>query len=130
VSDDALSTHADIPTIDWSRLDELRLMEEDGMVGIATKLVKSYVENSRRRLIELQAFVSAGDAEGARRIAHSIKSTSANVGATALSALGRALEHAAELPKWQPDQADVDRIAQEYGRVEAVLAGRFDIAMD
>lgn len=113
------------PAIDWARLDELRRMEAEGMPGLAARLVRTYLENSARLLRELQVAMDAGDADGVRRAAHSIKSTSANIGANPLSQLGRALEQAAQRSDWQPDQAEVEQIVSEHGRAQAGLAERF-----
>ncbi len=124
----ATPTAGNGPAIDWSLLNELRAMEAEGMPGLAARLVSSYVENSARRLTDLQTAMSAADSDRVRRIAHSIKSTSANVGANPLAELGRALEHAAQQPHWQPKQADVDRITTEYQRVLRALSERFTIA--
>lgn len=114
-----------VAAIDWARLDELRRMEAEGMPGLAARLVRTYFENSRRLLAELQVAMDAGDADGVRRAAHSIKSTSANVGANALSQIARVLEHGAQEADWQPAQNDVNEIISEHGRVIAVLGERY-----
>lgn len=120
-----MSMRPEVPAIDWSRLNELQRMEAEGMPGLAVRLVRTYLENSRRLLVELQAAMDAGDAEGVRRAAHSVKSTSANVGANILSQIGRALEMAAQTPEWRADQDDVNRIVEEHGRVVQALTERF-----
>jgi HPt (histidine-containing phosphotransfer) domain-containing protein len=119
----------DTPAIDWSRLEELRRMELDGMPGLAARLVGSYVENSTQRVADLQAATIAGDVDRVRRLAHSIKSTSSNVGANQLSQLGRALEHDAQAADFKPSQDDVDRISAEYRRVLVALSQRFDVVV-
>ena len=111
--------------VDWSRLDELLEMETAGMPGLTARLVCTFVQNSQRLLSELQAATDAGDADGVRRAAHSIKSTSANVGGTPLAQVARTLEHAAEKTVWQPAQADVDRIVAEHQRLLQALSERF-----
>ncbi len=120
-----MSTQPKVPAVDWTRLDELRRMEAEGLPGLATRLVRTYLENSRRLLVELQAAMDAGDAEGVRRAAHSVKSTAANIGANVLSQIGRALEIAAQEPQWHADQEDVNRIVGEHGRLVDALTERF-----
>jgi two-component system, sensor histidine kinase and response regulator len=120
-----MSTQPKVPAVDWSRLNELRRMEAEGMPGLATRLVRTYLENSRRLLVELQAAMDAGDADGVRRAAHSVKSTAANIGANVLSQIGRTLEMAAQEPQWRADQEDVNRIVEEHGRVVDALTERF-----
>ncbi len=111
--------------VDWSRLDELLEMETAGMPGLTARLVCTFVQNSQRLLGELQAAMDAGDADGVRRAAHSIKSTSANVGGTPLAQVARTLEHAAQKSAWLPEQADVDRIVAEHQRLLQALSERF-----
>lgn len=111
--------------VDWSRLDELLEMETAGMPGLTARLVRTFVQNSQRLISELQAAINAGDADGVRRAAHSIKSTSANVGGTPLAQVARTLEHAAQESTWQPAQADVDRIVAERQRLLQALSERF-----
>ncbi len=113
------------PAIDWGRLDEMRRMEAEGMPGLAARLVHMYLENSQRLLGELQTAMDGADAEAVRRAAHSIKSTSANVGANTLAQLARTLEHAAQTAEWKSDQAVVDQIVAEHGRARLGLAERF-----
>jgi two-component system, sensor histidine kinase and response regulator len=120
-----MSTQPKVPAVDWARLNELRRMEAEGMPGLAARLVRTYLENSRRLLVELQAAMDAGDADGVRRAAHSVKSTAANIGANVLSQIGRALEMAAQEPQWRADQEDVNRIVEEHGRVVDALTERF-----
>ncbi len=115
------------PAIDWGRLDEMRQMEDQGMPGLAARLVRMYLDNSKRLLGELQAAMDSADAESVRRAAHSIKSTSANIGANILSQLARTLEHAAQTAEWKADQAVVDQIVAEHGRARLGLAERFAV---
>lgn len=123
-----MSQHPDAGSaIDWARLDEMRRMEEQGMPGLAVRLVRMYLENSQRLLGELQTAMDGADAEAVRRAAHSIKSTSANVGANILSQLARTLEHAAQTAEWKADQAVVDQIVAEHGRARLGLAERFAV---
>ncbi len=111
--------------MDWSRLEEFQRMEAEGMPGLAARLVRSYLGNSARVLGELQVAMNNADIEGVCRAAHSIKSTSANVGANTLSQLARMLEHATKAAAWLPAQADVDRIVAAHQAVVAALIERY-----
>jgi HPt (histidine-containing phosphotransfer) domain-containing protein len=124
---DAADLPAGEPAINWSRLDEMRRMEAEGMPGLAARLVRVYLENSQRLLGELQAAMASADAEAVRRAAHSIKSTSANIGANRLSQLARSLEHAAQTAEWRADQAVVDQIMAEHQAARLCLAERFAV---
>lgn len=124
---DAENAQAGEPAINWSRLDEMRRMEAEGMPGLAARLVRVYLENSQRLLGELQAAMTSADADAVRRAAHSIKSTSANIGANRLSQLARTLEHAAQTIEWRANQVDVDQIVAEHQAARLGLAQRFPI---
>ena len=114
--------------VDWSRLNELLDMETAGMPGLTARLVRTYVDNSRRLLGELQTAIDAASADAVRRAAHSVKSTAANVGGTPLAHIARTLEHAAQKSSWRPAQADVDRVVAEHQRLLLALSERFSIS--
>jgi len=60
-------------------------------------LMQRYIEDSRRILEQLTESLACDDAEVTRRHIHSLKSTSANVGATQLATLSAELEEYARL---------------------------------
>jgi HPt (histidine-containing phosphotransfer) domain-containing protein len=85
------------------------------------ELVETYVTDSPRLFAELRAAIFAGDAEVARRAAHSLKSTSASMGALPLSRLCREIELAAADGALAGLEASVEPAGAEYARVEAEL---------
>jgi two-component system sensor histidine kinase/response regulator len=56
------------------------------------KVIAAYVGDTPRQLHALRQALGEGDAESVRRVAHGLKSASANIGATHLSGLCRELE--------------------------------------
>jgi len=73
-----------------------RLVEmTGGELDFVDELVDTYLEDGAAQLAALRAAAAAGDIEGLLRPAHSLKSSSLNVGALGLSELGRQLEEAA-----------------------------------
>jgi HPt (histidine-containing phosphotransfer) domain-containing protein len=84
----------------------------------AKELVGTFLEEAPVMLSELRTALAAGDAEGFRRAAHSLKSNSQTFGATALGAMARALE----LGSLPPDGAALDALSEEYARAAAALA--------
>ncbi|WP_374681775.1 response regulator [Accumulibacter sp.] len=73
-------------------LDTLRLLPGPNGVLLVQKVIGAYLADTPPRFAQLQAAVDAGDAEALRQIAHSLKSSSATVGAEHLAELCKALE--------------------------------------
>ena len=58
------------------------------------RIVALFVDDSARLLAEFAGALDGGDTDSARRSAHTLKSTAANVGGTALAQAAAAAEHA------------------------------------
>jgi signal transduction histidine kinase/CheY-like chemotaxis protein/HPt (histidine-containing phosphotransfer) domain-containing protein len=67
----------------------------DTMGGEFGDLVRVYLEDAPERVRELESAAGTADAAAQIAPAHTLKSSSANIGATALSELARDIEHAA-----------------------------------
>ena len=67
----------------------------DTMGGEFGDLVRIYLEDAPERVRELESAAGTADAAAQIAPAHTLKSSSANIGATALSELARGIEHAA-----------------------------------
>ena len=77
--------------IDPAAFAHLREITGDDLVFL-DELIDTYLEDGKTQLEAMAAAGSADDAEAMIRPAHSLKSSSANVGATGLTELCRALE--------------------------------------
>ncbi len=80
--------------IDEHVLEELRASVE-GDIGFVRDLVEAYAADSAEQVSGIEAALAAGDAEALVRPAHTLKSSSATLGAMELSATARTLEVAA-----------------------------------
>ena len=80
---DAINCHA---------LDSIRALSEDRGPSIVRKVVAAYVDDTPQHLQTLRRAISGGDSERLRSAAHSLKSSSANVGAEALAQLCKRME--------------------------------------
>jgi CheY-like chemotaxis protein len=108
------------PAIDADTLDRLRdAVGGDQAVG---ELTKTFLDDTRRLLAELQRDLEAGRDDDVRRHAHTLKSTAASFGAEALAGLSRRLENLAGAES--PDRLAglVDDIEAEFGRVASALS--------
>ena len=99
-----------------------RLLEiTGGDQGFVDELIDTFLEDATTQIDALRSAAASGGAEAIVRPAHSLKSNAANVGATALGELARALEadgRAGDVP----DAAErVANLEAEFGRVRDVL---------
>lgn len=78
--------------IDWQVLSGLKNLQIDGEPSIIGKVVTAYLEGSETLLSELSEAVTRGDVETLKNTSHSLKSSSANVGAMELSKFCKQLE--------------------------------------
>jgi HPt (histidine-containing phosphotransfer) domain-containing protein len=81
----------DAPVLDESVLVEL-LASVEGDRDFVVDLIEAYLADGVAHLGSVRQAVAAGDAEALVRPAHTLKSSSATVGATALSSTARELE--------------------------------------
>ena len=102
-------------TIERAAFEELQATAGE---DFAKELVGTFLEEAPVMLDELRAALAAGDAEGFRRAAHSLKSNSQTFGAQTLAAMARTLE----LGGLPANSAALDALAQEYERAAAALA--------
>ena len=103
-----------------------RLLEiTGGDQGFVDELVDTFVEDATAQIASLRLAADAGSVDAIVRPAHSLKSNAANVGATVLEELSRALEIDAR-GGVVPDMAErVAGVDAEFASVrEALLAGR------
>ena len=84
-------------------------------------LIRVFLEDTPRTLERLQAAAAAEDISTLIASAHSLKSTSANLGALDMSELARQIEHGGRAGTLQQPQILVARLVAEFLRVESAL---------
>jgi HPt (histidine-containing phosphotransfer) domain-containing protein len=82
--------------LDQRMLDQFRLLERSGRPGMLAQMIGMFVRNSADQIAAIAAASDAGDVEKLRVTSHTLKSTAASFGATALSEACRNIEHAAK----------------------------------
>ena len=73
------------PTLDLSAIDELRDLVDEDTPDFLTDLLESFLGDAQQYLASLATSLRAGDPVGAMAAAHTLKSSSANLGASQLS---------------------------------------------
>jgi HPt (histidine-containing phosphotransfer) domain-containing protein len=92
-----------------------------GDADFLAEMLETYFDDSPRQLAAVEAALAAGDADGLRRAAHSLKSNSATFGALTFSAQAREIEVLAKEGVLQGAEQKAAALAAEYPRVEQSL---------
>lgn len=104
---------------DPSKLDDLRALERPGSEGFFVRILTAYLADAKRRVKEIEDGLEAGDLPAAGMAAHTLKGSSAYVGAVHLAELLKALEEACQSGR-TPDNG-VDEIEAELASVAELL---------
>ena len=98
-----------------------RALQDSVGADFVKELVDTFLEDAPNMLSDLQRAVAASDADRFRRAAHSLKSNSHTFGAMALGAMARQLEVDGLERSLRHGADPLDRLVQEYARVEESL---------
>jgi HPt (histidine-containing phosphotransfer) domain-containing protein len=109
--------------LDEDVLDELRT-SVDGDRSFVVELIEAYVADGATHVAEVEAAVADGDAGSLVRPAHTLKSSSATVGAQRLAALARDLELAGRSGSLDASIAErVPQLRDAWEEATAALRG-------
>ncbi|HET6599813.1 MAG TPA: ATP-binding protein [Burkholderiaceae bacterium] len=103
--------------IDRAVLDELRSM----LGGEVDHLIDVFLEDAPRQIAALESAASGPDYNALRDAAHSLKSSSANLGAMSLSAAAKRVETGARQQSLERPAVAVALVANEFQRARQVL---------
>jgi HPt (histidine-containing phosphotransfer) domain-containing protein len=110
--------------LDAGALAKLQALDPQGQAGLVARVIGTYVTSLQRLVAQFAVARAAGDATALRHVAHTLKSSSASVGALALSGLCAAVEQ--QVRDGAPADAlapQLDALAAEAARVLAALGG-------
>lgn len=114
--------------IDRAVLEGIRMLEGRGGQGLVEKVVALYLSDSRKQVERMRASAETGDPGSMKRAAHTLKSSSANVGAMAVSVICQEIE--AETAEGRPPAAGspmLEKLENEYRsacrELQAILGG-------
>ncbi|MFZ5594947.1 MAG: response regulator [Pseudomonadota bacterium] len=105
------------PTVDHATLDTLR----DLMGAGFPDLIKVFLAAVPQRLAAMREMAQSGESQALLREAHTLKGSSANLGAVALSNLCKGLEESCRDGMPADALFRLEKIVEEYGHVESVL---------
>jgi CheY-like chemotaxis protein len=107
--------------LDASVLAALQGAEQRSQAGLLARLITLYLRDTPAQLVALREAVAQGDAGRVEELAHGLKGSSAQLGATRIASVCAALQEAAgahDLSKAAPQVAD---LTSEFVRVRAAL---------
>jgi HPt (histidine-containing phosphotransfer) domain-containing protein len=110
--------------LDAQALARLQALDPGGHAGLVQRVLATYTASLHRLLEQLAAARAAGDREGLRQAAHTLKSSSASVGALELSALCAQAEAGARDGDTVALPSVLDRLVAEGERILAGLRAR------
>ena len=114
------SAVANTPPLDTGTLDELH----DLLGNELNQLIAVYLEDAPKLMARLQAASVGPDWDELRNAAHTLKSSSANLGATTLSAVALSIEQGARERSLNKPAVAVAILSQELARVRTALLQR------
>jgi HPt (histidine-containing phosphotransfer) domain-containing protein len=113
--------------IDKRVLDSLRVLQQEGEPDLVGELITVYLSEAAKSIDDLGKFLQAEDAQGIYNMAHKLKSSSANLGATNFASLLKQAESMGRQNQIEDAARLFPEICREYEavrkRLEAELAG-------
>jgi HPt (histidine-containing phosphotransfer) domain-containing protein len=110
------------PVLDAACMAELRALDPDGRAQLVKRVLATYQGSLAKLVEQMRVSLASGAWEQVSRVAHTLKSSSASIGALALSALCadierllRADDREAALPLIERFQAEVVRVDAAVG---------------
>lgn len=115
------SAWADV--LDGAALARLAELDPKGQAGLVARVLSTYTQSLTRLLTELSRARNGNDFDALRHVAHTLKSSSASVGALQLSRLCADIERKVSERRTEDLDAQLDAMAREGHRVLAALGG-------
>ncbi len=110
---------SDPAVIDPQAIENLRALNPGDNDEFLREIVGIFLEDTPLRIDELQQGLRAGDVPKFTRAAHSIKGSSANLGAIALRSVAERLEHDSRTGGLAGVGPQVDAVKAEFARAKA-----------
>jgi two-component system, sensor histidine kinase and response regulator len=107
--------------IDSAALDNIRSLQADGEDDILTKIIEIFINNTPSQLIKMGQAIKDKEVTEVRNLAHSLKSSSANLGANSLSELLKDMEEKGRQNNLQGADELFTRIKSEFNLLLPLL---------
>lgn len=107
--------------IDMAAIKKITNLQSEGQPDLLGRLVSLFLTNTDRLVKEIETGLSGQDADTVRLAAHTLKSSSANLGAMRLSKICADIESAARQKQLESARSDIDILSFELNEVIAEL---------
>ena len=109
------------PVVDPQALENIRALQREGAPDLLTRVIQAYLSGTPKFLENLKQALNQGDIQAVQRVTHSLKSSSANLGAVSVANLVKKLEDTAPT---SPEKARkiLDELSLEYDKLQDALA--------
>jgi len=112
--------------IDHRALKNIAALQRPGAPPLLQKVISIYFQNSGELLERLNQALEQGDADATRKEAHTLKSSSGNLGARQLALLSKQLEDVGRTHCLEKAGPLLNQIRTEHSRVVAALQGELE----
>jgi CheY-like chemotaxis protein/HPt (histidine-containing phosphotransfer) domain-containing protein len=109
------------PRFDPSALDQIRALDHGGSNGILSKIVKIYLNESPTLIHNLTGAIKKRDADGLQKVAHSLKSSSAQIGALEVAKLAKEMETLGRKASIEGADLILSQMQEEFSFVQDLL---------
>jgi HPt (histidine-containing phosphotransfer) domain-containing protein len=111
-----------IPTVDLKRLTRLRYeLQAPGEPDVVTELIEMFLEDTMPLLKNIREALEQNNPEALKEAAHTLKGSSGNLGAVALSGMCKTIQLKAAEGYLEGIQEDITNLETEFLRVKKVL---------
>lgn len=107
--------------VDQEAIENLRALGDEGDDTFIREIISIYLEDVPQRLVDLKAARSANDRPLYVRSAHTVKGSSANVGAVEMKTLAEKLEQRSKLEPLDSLDAELAELDAAFERVKQAL---------
>ncbi len=105
---------ANLEKLNSNTINNIRALQREGAPDILEKIVGLYLDNSSNIIVEIQQSVEQRDAKRIRSATHSLKSSSANLGADGLAELCKEMELLGKNNQLEGIDQKLDELKQKY----------------
>lgn len=109
------------PALDAAALDRLRDLDPGGQQGVLPRVLQTYERSLAKHLVDISAGARSGSLDALARAVHTLKSSSAAVGALRLSQQCAQVEQKARIDRQLPSERELDALLAEGRRVRQAV---------
>jgi HPt (histidine-containing phosphotransfer) domain-containing protein len=114
--------------LDQAAIANIRALERQGAPGLLATVVDLYLADAPKLIQQMHAALGTSDASAINRAAHTLKSSSANLGAHRLAEICKALEACARQGDIEPAAALLRELQPEHQRAADALRSEVSVA--